>query len=90
MLDAYARIFDTLADFATAQPVQTVHDSVVIECDFADAHAVADRVRDALERASRQACPDVTPKVDVDIRTSLAESDLVSRLKGVASASHRV
>jgi DNA polymerase I-like protein with 3'-5' exonuclease and polymerase domains len=77
MLVAYAGLHRRLGTIPGARPVQTVHDSVVIECDSADAERVAAEVGEALEAASRRFCPDVTPKADVDIRTSLAESDVV-------------
>ncbi|HAY67195.1 MAG TPA: hypothetical protein DCY82_02755 [Acidimicrobiaceae bacterium] len=46
-------------------------------------------VRESLEMASLEFCPDVTPKADVDIRTSLADADIVeedtdARDEGVA------
>jgi hypothetical protein len=31
----------------------------------------------SLEQASLQFCPDVTPKADIDIRTTLADADVV-------------
>jgi DNA polymerase I-like protein with 3'-5' exonuclease and polymerase domains len=77
MLVAYADLHRRLRSYPSARPVQTVHDSVVIECDPTDAEQVADDVRQALELASRRFCPDVTPKADVDIRTSLADADVV-------------
>ena len=77
MLAAYAELHQRLATVASARPVQTVHDSVVIECDRADAVAVMDHVRESLEQASLRFCPDVTPKADIDVRTSLADADVV-------------
>lgn len=78
MLAAYADLHHRLRPIPGAWPVQTVHDSVVIECDRADAPRVAAEVTQALEAASVRFCPDVTPKADVDIRTSLAEADIVA------------
>lgn len=78
MLVAYAELHEQLRQFPTARPVQTVHDSVVIECDRADAPQVKQVVRASLERASLRFCPDVTPKADVDIRTSLADADVLA------------
>ncbi|MDH4117818.1 MAG: DNA polymerase [Acidimicrobiia bacterium] len=75
MLSAYADLHQRLERYPSARPVQTVHDSVVIECDVSDAPSVAEEVRTALETASRRFCPDVTPRADVDIRTSLADAD---------------
>ena len=80
MLDAYARLHDSLWDLPSARPVQTVHDSVVVECDRAEAPAVALAVRHALEQASLRFCPDVRPAADVDIRTSLADADVINTI----------
>lgn len=77
MLAAYADMHDRLQRFPTATPVQTVHDSVVIECDRSDAPQLVVEVRGALEEASLRFCPDVVPAADVDIRTSLAEADII-------------
>ncbi|MDH4362864.1 MAG: DNA polymerase [Acidimicrobiia bacterium] len=78
MLVAYADLHRRLARFPSARPVQTVHDSVVIECDRAEAEAVAAEVRSALEEASLRFCPDVVPRADVDIRTTLADDSLIT------------
>ncbi|MGI9610481.1 MAG: DNA polymerase [Acidimicrobiia bacterium] len=77
MLAAYADLHHRLRRFKDAWPVQTVHDSVVIECSRSDADAVAVDVRDSLEQASARFCPDVVPRADVDIRTTLADHDAV-------------
>lgn len=77
MLVAYADLHRRLGRFPSARPVQTVHDSVVVECDRADAARVVEEVRAALEDATRRFCPDVTPKADVDVRTSLADTDVI-------------
>ncbi len=75
MLTAYGDLHRRLRRFTDAFPVQTVHDSVVVECNRAEASVVAAEVQAALESASRRFCPDVVPRADVDIRRSLAESD---------------
>jgi len=77
MLAAYAELHGRLQEFTDAVPVQTVHDSVVVECAESDAAQVADAVRRSLENASLRFCPDVTPKADVDIRRSLADGDVI-------------
>ena len=79
MLASYADLHQRLALFPTARPVQTVHDSVVVECDRSDAADVMAAVCASLEQASLQFCPDVTPKADIDIRTTLADADVVQR-----------
>ncbi len=78
MLSAYADLHRRLEQYPGATPVQTVHDSVVIECNRADAPNLVVEVRQALELASLKFCPDITPKADVDIRTSLADADIVA------------
>lgn len=77
MLAAYADLHVRLRAFPGAAPVQTVHDSVTIECAKDDATQIADQVREALEHASLRFCPDVVPKADVDIRASLADADVL-------------
>jgi DNA polymerase I-like protein with 3'-5' exonuclease and polymerase domains len=77
MLVAYAELDRRLRGIPNARPVQTVHDSVVIECDRTDARRVMIDVREALESASRRFCPEVQPRADVDVRSSLAESDIL-------------
>jgi hypothetical protein len=80
MLVAYADLHERLRSHPSARPVQTVHDSVVIECDRVDAERVAAAVRLALESASLRFCPDVRPRADIDIRTSLADADALPRV----------
>ncbi len=81
MLAAYADLDQRLRSIPSSRPVQTVHDSVVIECDRSDAGRVTVEVREALEAASRRFCPDVRPRADVDVRISLSESDIVESVE---------
>ncbi len=76
MLDAFGMLHDRLGDHPGALPVQTVHDSVVIECSRADAREVAVTVKATLEGAMRRWCPDVPAAADTDVRTSLSEADV--------------
>ncbi len=78
MLVAYADLDRRLRRYDSAWPVQTVHDSIVVECRRSDAERVASEVRASLELASLRFCPDVTPRADVDIRTTLADEDAVT------------
>lgn len=75
MLVAYADLHRRLGRYGEAVPVQTVHDSVTVECWLDDAPSVAVDVAEALESAARRFHPDVVPKADVDIRRSLDEAD---------------
>ncbi len=76
MLAAYADLDRRLRSIDGAWPVQTVHDSVVVECRRADAERVAAEIRDAMEQASLRFCPDVQPKADVDVRSTLSDDDV--------------
>ncbi len=77
MLDAFARLHNRLGAIEGAKGVQTVHDSVVVECLESDADKVAALVRDTLEEAMQHWCPNVPAVVDTDIRTSLSDKDIV-------------
>jgi len=76
MLDAYGLLHTRLAQFPDAVGVQTVHDSVVVECSRATAKEVAIVVKGALEDAMRAWCPDVAAVADTDVRSSLSDSDI--------------
>lgn len=80
MLDAYGRLARVLERFPSAAAVQTVHDSVVIECDESDARALAVEVKQALEDAMSRWCPDVPTRADTDLRTSLSETSIVEQI----------
>ena len=80
MLDAYGRLARVLARYPSAAAVQTVHDSVVIECDESEARALAVRVKQALEDAMSRWCPDVPTRADTDLRTSLSETSILEQI----------
>ena len=60
--------------------MQTVHDSVVIECNRADAEEVAVVVQTALEDAMHIWCPDIPARADTDIRNSLSDNDVIQTI----------
>ena len=80
MLDAYGRLGEVLEQYRSAVAVQTVHDSVVIECDEHDAVAIASDVKASLEAAMSRWCPDVPTVADTDIRTSLSETSILEQI----------
>lgn len=80
MLDAYGLLHQRLSAFNDAVGIQTVHDSVVVECDANEARAVADVVHRTLADAMTRWCANVPAVVDTDVRTSLDEADVTLRL----------
>ena len=76
MLEAYGLLHHRLATYPTARGVQTVHDSVVVECNRDEAPAVAQLVKATLEDAMRIWCPDIPAVADTDIRSSLSDGDV--------------
>ena len=77
MLLAYADLHRRLRRYPEAWPVQTVHDSIVVECRRVDGPVLAREIRQAMEEASLRLCPDVVPRADVDLRTSLSDGDVL-------------
>jgi DNA polymerase I-like protein with 3'-5' exonuclease and polymerase domains len=71
VLYSYALLDDRLDDFEDAVPVQSVHDSIVIECYAKDALAVAGVLNTSMEEGLKYFCPDVVAKADVEVSASL-------------------
>ena len=80
MLDAYGQLYEKLQIFDRAVGVQTVHDSVVIECSRSESVQIGQLVKSTLEKSMARWCPDVTPLADTDIRVSLSEKDIISEI----------
>jgi DNA polymerase I-like protein with 3'-5' exonuclease and polymerase domains len=78
---AFGRLAEVLGEFPTAVPVQTVHDSIVIECDRADAVALGFAVKAAMEDVFTELRPGVAPKADADIRVSFDDEDVIFELE---------
>ena len=77
MLDAYGLLHERLARHPGAKGIQTVHDSIVVECPRHGAKLVARTVKDSMEDAMTRWCPDIPAEADTDIRESLSEADVV-------------
>ena len=80
MLEAYGLLYIRLSRFDSAIGVQTVHDSVVVECNRSDAHEVAKVVKGTMEEAMRTWCPDIPAKADTDVRSSLSDHDVIENI----------
>lgn len=71
---AYARIQQHLdAFFPSAHGVQTVHDSITIECDAADAVAIGEMLQQVMEEGIARYTPDVPAVADMAILSCLDE-----------------
>ena len=68
MLVAYGELWRLIAGWSSVEPVVTVHDSLVVECDERDADEVAWLVFSALQRGFARFCPDVPVAVSFDVR----------------------
>jgi len=80
MLEAYGLLHERLTQFDEAVGVQTVHDSVVVECRRTDAPAVASTVKSTMEEAMQIWCPDIPAEADTDIRNSLSDHDIIETI----------
>lgn len=79
VLLGYANIYKRLLDsgLTNVYPVQTVHDSVTLECDEADAETVRSILQSSLEDGLSHFCPNVPAKADALVLRSLSEADIV-------------
>jgi len=80
VLDAYGRLWDALGSRDSVWPVQTVHDSITLECDESEVDEVATLLKRCLEEAMSALCPDVPAKADADVRTSLDDASVLREL----------
>jgi DNA polymerase-1 len=71
-------LWAVLPKYRNAFPVQAVHDSIVIECDLAQAVELAAEVKQIMEKALATWCPDVPAVADADIRFSLSDKSVVA------------
>jgi hypothetical protein len=77
MLAAYGMLPQQLDAVSGVVPVQTVHDSVVVECPAEHGVEVAQILKATLEDAMATMCPDVPARADADVRASLSDADVV-------------
>ena len=80
VLDAYGILWDNIVTMDSVWPVQTVHDSIVVECDKERAEEVAGILKKSLEDAMKKLCPDVPAVADADIRSSLDDGSVIKTL----------
>ena len=78
MLEAFALITADLLGFEGADPIQSVHDSIVIECDVDMAAQVRDMVVTHMEAALSRYCPLVPCVSDGDVQLSLDDKTIVT------------
>lgn len=82
-LEAFARWQWVLNQYAAAYPVQTVHDSMMAECQQEHAYEIARGLKWAFESAMEEFCPAVPAVADVDIRTSADDDDAGDELDDI-------
>jgi DNA polymerase I-like protein with 3'-5' exonuclease and polymerase domains len=82
---AFGLLIERLEEFDDAFPVQSVHDSVVIECSLYDALAVSTVLQDTMGEALRFFCPSVPAKVDIEISISLGDKDEKGKRRDIIS-----
>lgn len=72
VLIAYGELVNVLRDkFPTAKAIQSVHDSIVIECDVEQSREVLKTMTEIMEKALARFCPTVPCVADGDIMLSL-------------------
>jgi hypothetical protein len=78
MLETMGRLHrDMSGQFPTARPVQSVHDSIVIECDRTDALGILSLTKKHMQDCLTQFVPTVVAKADADIQLSLDDKSIV-------------
>ena len=90
---AFAELLSLRDEFPDLVWVQSVHDSIIGECDEANAVAVAVRMTVAMEQAMESFFPTVPSKVDAEVCVNLDESgieveidrDMVNHIMGVTA-----
>lgn len=71
VLHAFGELHTHLREVDGAKPVQSVHDSIVIECRAADALRVGDILRETMLSGMNRYFPSVEAAVDIEIAMSL-------------------
>lgn len=78
VLDAFGGIWDEIGEkFPTANPIQSVHDSIVLECDLQEARAVRELVVRHMEGSLSAMCPTVPCVADGDVQLSLYDDTII-------------
>jgi DNA polymerase-1 len=75
---ALARLWETRDRFPNAVPVLAVHDELVIECDAADAEAVAQWVTQCLQEGMGKYLHSVPVRVEAVVAPTWAGGDLTT------------
>jgi DNA polymerase I-like protein with 3'-5' exonuclease and polymerase domains len=77
---AFAELYILCDEFPDLVWIQTVHDSVIGECDAGNAEEIAVRKKFIMENAMNRFYPNVPSKVDTEIRTHLGEGGIVASI----------
>jgi DNA polymerase I-like protein with 3'-5' exonuclease and polymerase domains len=79
-LAAYGELHRRIGKYEDVWPVQTVHDSITLECWDDEAEHVAAELKSVLESAMSAICPTVPAVADADVRSSLDDKDVIAEL----------
>lgn len=80
MLLGFDMLWEKIGDSDTIFPVQSVHDSIVLECPVSKANELSALVKGVMEDALETFCPSVVAKADVEIAHSLKSDGTVIEL----------
>jgi len=82
MLVAMANVDTDLQNsFPSARAIQSVHDSLVVECDVQDASAIRELMVRHMEQGLNDFCPSVKALADADVQLSLDDKTILSDLE---------
>lgn len=77
---AFARLMDLREEFPDLVWIQTVHDSIVGECDEANGVEIATRQKRIMEEVMAEIVPGIPAKADAEVGTSVAEDDIIVKI----------
>lgn len=83
---AFASLYEMCEEYPDLRWVQSVHDSIVGECDEANGLEIGQKQQRLMEEAMSQICPGVPAKVDAEVCRNLGESGIIAVISS-ASAS---
>lgn len=78
---AMGRLYELCEQYPDLRWVQSVHDSIIGECDEANGREIAQHQKRIMEEAMREICPRVAPKADAELCANLGEEGLIEAIE---------